>query len=103
MVKHDTPQLADAGGIDPAVLRSIYLLIRLNMPALLAEGRESIPLLIEAPLRDENFSRSAYINHVLESVAGQQQVLVFAGDEKAADSLQQKTGMRRGKKLSEKV
>jgi len=102
-VKQDAVKLTDAGSINPAARRNIYLLLRLNMPTLMAESRESIPLLIEAPLRDDDLSQNAYISRVLESVAAQQQVLVFAENEKAALSFQQKTGMMRERKVAGKV
>ena len=102
-VKHDVSKLVDAGSINPSMLRSIYLLLRLNMPTLMAESRESIPLLIEAPLRGDDLSQNAHISRVFESIAGQQQVLIFAGEKKTAASLQQKTGIIGGRTLAEKV
>jgi len=102
-VKQDIAKRADANSINPASLRSIYLLLRLNMPALMAESRESIPLLIEASRRDDDFLQNAYINRVLESAGGEQQVLVFAEDKKVAGSVQEKTGMIRGRKVAEKI
>lgn len=91
--------LPKASTIDSAVHRSIFLLLRLSMPALMTESRETIPLFVETSVGDDDLSQTANFSRVLESTAGQQQVVVFVGDEKAAVSLQQKAARVRKTEL----
>lgn len=91
----------EINGINPAVQRRILLLIRLNMPALMAESRESIPIFVDTARRDNDSRQSANLREVLEAVAKDQQVLCITGDEKVAATLRHKTGVKRGRTLAQ--
>ncbi|MCI0617380.1 hypothetical protein L0244_30775, partial [bacterium] len=101
--KQEEKLLSKAGAIDPAVHRNIFLLLRLSMPALMADGRETIPVFVETSEGDEELSQRANTGRVLESVGKQHQVLIFTGDKKNVFSLQQKPGILKERKLAGKT